>query len=105
MTIVKKADAYLDYLNNFITPGGYASYEGINEYDARTLIAEGRILQEMRASVHKDKRYTKSLEYCGYATPRIIARFCGEWIGQSETEEKALNLCFNHRYKYLRGKA
>jgi hypothetical protein len=36
-----------------------------------------------------DERYSVRLEYCGYATPRWVARFCGDWIGQAETEEGA----------------
>lgn len=36
-----------------------------------------------------DARYTFSYEYCGYETPRHIARFCDSWIGQSETLEGA----------------
>jgi len=30
-----------------------------------------------------DKRYSITLEYCGYEEPRHVARFCDDWIGQS----------------------
>ena len=29
----------------------------------------------------KDDQYQIALEYCGYATPKYIVRFCGEWLG------------------------
>lgn len=31
----------------------------------------------------RDRRYTIAREYCGYAQPRHVARFCGDWLGQA----------------------
>jgi hypothetical protein len=31
-----------------------------------------------------DKRYSADPEFCGYETPRYVARFCGEWLRDSE---------------------
>jgi len=36
-----------------------------------------------------DKRYTIAREYCGYDTPRWVARFCGDWLGQSKSRQGA----------------
>lgn len=44
----------------------------------------------------KDKRYTITREYCGYETKRNVARFCGEWIGQSMSRGSAMMLCTGH---------
>lgn len=30
-----------------------------------------------------DKRYTITVEYCGYPEPRYVLRFCGDFIAQS----------------------
>jgi len=46
-----------------------------------------------------DKRYSIAKEYCGYAKPRWVARFCGEWIGQGEHKSDALMLCIAHADK------
>ena len=37
----------------------------------------------------KDNRYTVTREWCGYSTPRYVARFCGSWIDQAETKAEA----------------
>jgi hypothetical protein len=39
-----------------------------------------------------DNRYSIRREFCGYATPRWVARFCGDWIGQAETRDVAREL-------------
>lgn len=49
-----------------------------------------------------DSRYSVSLEYCGHREMRFVARFCGEWLGQEEKEERAVNLARNHRAEFLR---
>ncbi|MET9119897.1 hypothetical protein [Streptomyces sp. NPDC004528] len=36
-----------------------------------------------------DRRFSIALEWCGYSTRRWVARFCGRWIGQQETEAEA----------------
>lgn len=43
-----------------------------------------------------DKRYTVRREYCGYDTPRWVARFCGEWLGQDKRQSGADALCAAH---------
>lgn len=47
--------------------------------------------------MRRDKRYSIALEYCGYDTPRHVARFCGEWIGQASTKAKASSLVEEHK--------
>lgn len=37
----------------------------------------------------RDPRYTIAREYCGYDTPRWVARFCGDWLGQSKSRQGA----------------
>jgi hypothetical protein len=46
-----------------------------------------------------DARYTVALEYCGYSKPRHVARWCGEWLGQDETQSGAVMLCVAHMDK------
>lgn len=48
-------------------------------------------------SPRQDKRYSVKLEYCGYDTPRHVARFCGEWIGQGKSAAKARELVAEHK--------
>jgi len=43
-----------------------------------------------------DRRYSVALEYCGRETPRHVARFCGDWISQHETESAAARACREH---------
>jgi hypothetical protein len=43
----------------------------------------------------RDNRYTVTLEYCGEEKPRYIARFCGDWLGKSETELGAFMIVQN----------
>ena len=38
----------------------------------------------------KDRRYTVAQEYCGQSGKRWVARFCGEWIGQSPSYSGAV---------------
>lgn len=40
-----------------------------------------------------DIRYTVTKEWCGAPKQMHIARFCGKWIGKSETESGAWMLC------------
>lgn len=40
-----------------------------------------------------DLRYTIEKEFCGQDGPRYVARFCGDWIGQSQFYGSALMLC------------
>lgn len=47
--------------------------------------------------VKSDSRYTVRKEYCGHAEPRFVARFCGEWIGQSKFYTSAVALCVGHK--------
>ena len=43
-----------------------------------------------------DARYTIAREYCGYSSPRWVARFCGEWIGQDKFKSGAVMHCIAH---------
>jgi hypothetical protein len=36
-----------------------------------------------------DARFTLSREYCGYARPRWVLRFCGEWIKSYSNKRSA----------------
>ncbi len=49
-------------------------------------------------SVHslRDQRYTIAPEYCGSAAPRVVARFCGDWLGQSATRGGAVAIARAH---------
>lgn len=38
---------------------------------------------------NQDKRYSVALEFCGYETPRYVARFCGDWISSHRMETEA----------------
>jgi len=43
-----------------------------------------------------DRRYTVSPEYCGSPAPRIVARFCGDWLGHSASPDGALAIALAH---------
>lgn len=56
----------------------------------------------------EDARYTLSREYCGYAKPRYVIRFCGDWVGQDKTKSGAAMIYIAHadgRDRALRGVA
>lgn len=36
-----------------------------------------------------DNRYTITLEFCGYPSAKYVARFCGDWLGWSDTKAGA----------------
>lgn len=41
-----------------------------------------------------DNRYSANAEWCGCETPRFVARFCGEWLRDSELwPDRAGNQC------------
>lgn len=44
-----------------------------------------------------DKRYSVEREFCGHPEPRWVARFCGEWIGQSISRASASLRCAGHQ--------
>lgn len=44
----------------------------------------------------RDRRYRIAREYCGYATRRHVARFCGDWLGQATTRQGALTIASAH---------
>lgn len=55
-----------------------------------------------------DARYTLTREYCGYAEPRYVVRFCDDWVGQGETKADAAMLYIAHsdaRERVLRGES
>ena len=47
----------------------------------------------------KDRRYSIAREHCGYAKPRWVARFCGDWVGQGEHQSDAVMICIAHADK------
>lgn len=53
----------------------------------------------MTRPISSDARYTVTLEWCGYPEQRHVARFCGEWIGQSRNYPTAVLLATTHRLK------
>mgnify|MGYP000591349782 CR=1 FL=1 len=50
---MSRFELYLDYVNNFISVAGFASYYGMNEDDARKLIAEERTAHHARCDAAK----------------------------------------------------
>lgn len=57
--------------------------------------------------IKDDGRYQIAREYCGYAEPRWVARFCDEWLGQDKYRSGAVMLCIAHgdaRERELEGK-
>jgi len=50
-----------------------------------------------RHPIKSDQRYTVTLEWCGDAKPRYIARFCGEWIAKAASYPAAVLLATGHR--------
>lgn len=49
-----------------------------------------------------DKRYNIAREYCGYDTPRWVVRFCGDWIGQSASQQTARDLAQAHAQEHVK---
>lgn len=50
-----------------------------------------------------DGRYSVTLEFCGYPSPRWVTRFCGEWLEQNETKNGAIFAALEHRRDFLAG--
>ncbi len=50
-----------------------------------------------------DSRYSIRAEFTGHrsAKPRLVARFCGTWIGEAPNRREARALCLAHRRKFL----
>lgn len=44
-----------------------------------------------------DNRYTFGKEFCGYSTPMIAVRFCGDLIGFCRDENKAQHVADTHK--------
>jgi hypothetical protein len=40
--------------------------------------------------------YEIAREWCGYSTPKWVARFRGEWIDKGEAKSDALMICLAH---------
>jgi len=51
--------------------------------------------------VGRDRRYTVTIEYCGYATPRFVARFCGDWLGCSISRASAALMCVGYHQRRM----
>ena len=50
-----------------------------------------------------DSRYSATLEWCGKAEQRYVARFCGEWLSQHIASLDAMRACIAHRKEWLAG--
>lgn len=46
--------------------------------------------------IAKDKRYSYSREFHGESDPSFITRFCGDWVGKSETPSGAMMNAYMH---------
>lgn len=44
-----------------------------------------------------DPRHPVQLEWCGYKERRYVARFCGDWVGQSLSYPAAVLILTGHR--------
>ena len=47
--------------------------------------------------IKSDSRYTVNREFCGYESPRWVARFCGDWLGQSISYSAMVLRCASHK--------
>ena len=53
-------------------------------------------LSDQQRAILKDGRYSIAAEFCGYAYPRYVVRFCGEFINSHIDGIKALNIAVNY---------
>lgn len=44
----------------------------------------------MSTMKNTDARFTLTREWCGYARPRWVLRFCGEWLGSYSNKVSAV---------------
>ena len=56
-----------------------------------------KITQASWSDGTRDKRYSVTLEWCGYETPRYVVRFCGEWISCHRGKTAAWNAAQAHK--------
>lgn len=49
-----------------------------------------------------DGRYTGNQEFCGYAVPLFVVRFCGERIGAASCEDKARHIVEVYEQKRMK---
>lgn len=52
------------------------------------------------AAVKRDKRFRMVREFCGEREQMWGARFCGEWVGKSDTKVGAQLLAYTHTHGY-----
>lgn len=62
-------------------------------------LVESLFLDQL-ATVRADKRYRFVREFCGERDQQWVARFCGEWVGKSDTKVGAQLLAFSHNHGY-----
>jgi hypothetical protein len=43
-----------------------------------------------------DNRYTITLENVGFSSPRHVARFCGDYLGQNRVKSNAMEIAVSH---------
>jgi len=44
----------------------------------------------------RDRRYSIQLEFCGYPRRRHVVRFCGDYIGNTESQGQACAIARKH---------
>jgi hypothetical protein len=58
-------------------------------------------MTSLQENTLKDKRYTFSLEWCGYSKQMHVVRFCGYWVGARHTKQGAIDLAVKHNGKRI----
>ena len=48
-----------------------------------------------------DRRYSIRPEYCGHAKPRLVVRFCGDWISSAKSRREARDIALDHNGRRL----
>ena len=56
----------------------------------------GSMIERSVNPINGDSRYEIKREFCGYEDARFVARFRGEWVGQSLFYSSAVLLCVGH---------
>jgi hypothetical protein len=72
----------------------------LNGWESTGEYLSGRYIKRLRvchADGSPDNRYSFGYEYCGYSVPMLVVRFCGEMLGVSRDEEKALHVALTHQ--------
>lgn len=57
----------------------------------------GRVFRVCHPDGSTDTRYALALEFCGEKEPRLILRFCGDWIGKAAGLAEAFEMAQAHK--------